>query len=155
MTVLPFQHLLIVDVSGTIASAYAGKLFADYGARVVNVEPLEGFATRCIEPMLDDGSSAMHGYLNANKESVSTDNPLDHPAVVAADLVLVDPSTCSIDRISTNICAISWFGMNGPYAGSDATVQALTGLMRGIGDPEGPPVIPAGYHAQVIGGVSA
>jgi len=38
----PFQDLLIVDIGGTVATGYAGKLFADYGARVVNVEPQQG-----------------------------------------------------------------------------------------------------------------
>ena len=158
MTTRPFEDLLIVDVSGTIATAYAAKLFADYGARVVNVEPLEGFPTRMLEPFLENGSSAMHGYLNANKESVSTDIPVMHPAVAAADLVLLDPSSASMDGIESSICALSWFGLNGPYAGyegSDAAIQALTGLMLGIGEAEGPPIVPQGHHAQMIGGLSA
>ena len=39
--------------------------------------------------------------------------------------------------------------------GSDATIQALSGLMQGIGQPEGPPMIPPGFQAQIIGGLSA
>lgn len=158
MTKRPFQDLLIVDVSGTVATTYAGKLFVDYGARVVNVEPLDGFVTRSLDPLLANGASAMHGYLNANKESVCTDNPVLHPCVAAADLILLDPVSVDVEDVENNVCAISWFGMNGPYAefeGSDAAIQALTGLMIGIGDPEGPPVIPKGFHPQMIGGVSA
>ena len=158
----PFEDLLIADISGTVATGYAGKLFADYGARVVNVEPSEGFGTRQLEPLLSNGDSALHGYLHANKASVVTDNAVDHPVVAVADLVLLDqqtlPTRMSLREIETNVCAISWFGLNGPYAdfgGSDAVIQALTGLMSGIGEVAGPPVIPAGYQTQILGGLSA
>ena len=159
----PFQDLLIVDIGGTVASGYAGKLFADYGARVVNLEPAQGFSTRRIEPLLNNGNSAIHGYLHANKESVCCDGPLtSHPAIAAADLVLLDLSTLSssvsVDDFDTNICAISWYGLNGPYAdfnGSDAAIYALTGLMQGVGESQGPPIIPTGYQAQIVGGLSA
>ena len=159
----PFEDLLIVDIGGTIATGYAGKLYADYGARVVNVEPEKGFATRRIGPFLANGESALHGYLHANKEHVVEGNSLiDHPAVAQADLVLLDPnslpSSLVLEDISTSVCAISWFGLHGAYAqyqGTDQAIYALTGLMRGVGKPGEPPVIPTGYHAQILGGVSA
>lgn len=154
----PFQDLLIADISGTVATCYAGKLFADYGARVVNVEPLSGFSTRNLEPLLGNGESALYGYLNAGKESVTTEDAAGHEAVAGADLVLLDPGQVTFDEIRTNVCAISWFGLDGPYAeyqGSDAVIQALTGLMKGIGEAEGPPLIPSGYQAQMLGGLSA
>lgn len=130
----PFQDLLIVDIGGTVATGYAGKLFADYGARVVNIEPPQGFATRQAKPLLNNGNSAIHAYLHANKESVSCEDLLvSHPAIVAADLVLLDlstlPSSVSVDDFDTNVCAISWYGLNGPYAGfkgSDASIYALS-----------------------------
>jgi hypothetical protein len=34
-----FHDLTVVDVSGSVATSYAAKLFADYGAVVVNLEP--------------------------------------------------------------------------------------------------------------------
>ena len=159
----PFQDLLVVDIGGTVASGYAGKLFADYGARVVNLEPSQGFSTRRIEPLLNNGNSAIHGYLHANKESVCCDDLLTgHPAIAAADLVLLDlstlPSSVSSDDFDTNVCAISWYGLNGPYAdfnGSDASIYALTGLMQGVGESQGPPIIPTGYQPQIVGGLSA
>ena len=160
--VRPFDGLLIADVSGTVATAYTGKLFSDYGARVVNVESPDGFPTRNVAPLLKNGSSALHGYLNVNKESVVTSCPHKHASVLMADLVLVDPhqlpSELSIEDFDTNVCAISWFGLTGPYTkfnGSDAVIHALTGLMIGIGEPEGPPLIPKGYQAQILGGLSA
>ena len=159
----PFDDLLVVDIGGTIATGYAGKLYADYGARVVNVEPENGFDTRQVGPFLANGDSALHGYLHANKEHVVEANSvLDHPAIAAADLVLLDPNTLpsplSVEDFNTNVCAISWFGLNGPYAqyqATDQAIYALIGLMQGVGKPGEPPIIQTGYHAQILGGVSA
>lgn len=159
----PFCDLLIVDIGGSIATGYAGKLFADYGARVVNIEPPQGFSTRKLKPLLKSGDSAIHTYLHANKESVSCNNLLaSHPAILAADLVLLDPTNLppalSKNDFGTNVCAVSWFGLSGPYTdfnGSDASIYALTGLMQAIGEASGPPLIPTGYQPQIVGGLSA
>ena len=159
----PFQDLLIVDIGGTVSTGFAGKLFADYGARVVNLEPHEGFATRKIKPYLQNGNSAMHGYLHANKESVLVkDSLLKHPAILKADLVLIDPSTLpdsiSLDDFDVNVCVVSWFGLDGPYSkyeGSNEAIFALTGIMGMLGESDGPPIIPTGFHPQILGGLSA
>ena len=166
---MPFDGLNIADISGTVATSYACKLFADYGATVTNVEPAQGFPTRQLKPLLPKAQggetlSAMHGYLHCNKASV-VGNHYDlaaEPAVIQADLIVYDPatlpSTDSLAGISTNTCAISWFGLTGPYAqyqGSDGVIQALTGLMKGIGEEDGPPIIPNGVQAQIVGGLSA
>ena len=53
---------------------------------------------------------------------------------------------------------ITWFGQTGPYkdyAGTDGVCHALIGMLRGIGPPLGPPVMPSGYQAQIIGGLTA
>ena len=159
----PFQDLLIVDIGGTVSTGFAGKLFADYGARVVNLEPHEGFATRKIKPYLQNGNSAMHGYLHANKESVLVkDSLLKHPAILKADLVLIDPSTLpdsiSLNDFDVNVCVVSWFGLDGPYSkyeGSNEAIFALTGIMGMLGESDGPPIIPTGFHPQILGGLSA
>jgi crotonobetainyl-CoA:carnitine CoA-transferase CaiB-like acyl-CoA transferase len=54
--------------------------------------------------------------------------------------------------------SISWYGPDGPYAkfeGSDAQIFALNGMLRGIGRVEGPPLIPTGVQAQIVGGMTA
>lgn len=165
----PFDGLNVADVSGTVATSYACKLFADYGASVTNVEPAQGFPTRQLKPLLPKAQggetlSAMHGYLHCNKASV-VGNHYDlaaEPAVTQADLIVYDPatlpSTTSLSGINANTCAISWFGLSGPYAnyqGSDGVIHALTGLMKGIGEEDGPPIIPNGVQAQIVGGLSA
>jgi crotonobetainyl-CoA:carnitine CoA-transferase CaiB-like acyl-CoA transferase len=106
----------------------------------------------------------MHAYLHANKHSVLASCTQFHeePLAHTADLVIFDPDRLPnadyLLNIDTNTCAVSWYGLTGRYSnykGSDATVHALTGLMRGIGTVAGPPVIPPGYQAQMIGGISA
>ena len=165
----PFDGLNVADISGTVATSYACKLFADYGATVTNVEPAQGFPTRQLKPLLPKAQggetlSAMHGYLHCNKASV-VGNHYDlaaEPAVIQADLIVYDPatlpSTDSLAGINANTCAIGWFGLSGPYTkyqGSDGVIQALTGLMKGIGEEDGPPIIPNGVQAQIVGGLSA
>ena len=159
----PFQDLLIVDIGGTVSTGFACKLFADYGARVVNLEPKSGFATRKIEPFLQNGNSAMHGYLHANKESVVVEGSLlEHPAIRKANLVLLDQSTLSssisLKDFDVNTCVISWFGLDGPYSqyeGSNEAIFALTGIMGMLGESDGQPIIPTGFHPQILGGLSA
>ena len=87
--------ILVVDLAGSVATTYCSKLFVDYGATVVNLEPEVGFPTRQLAPFIDEASteSAMHGYLNANKKSVRRDLISDD-AIAAllseANLVLGD-----------------------------------------------------------------
>jgi crotonobetainyl-CoA:carnitine CoA-transferase CaiB-like acyl-CoA transferase len=159
-----FRDLTVVDVSGSVATCYAAKLFADYGAQVINLEPAQGFATRRLAPLLPSGASAMHGYLNTNKQSVvaSASAFCEEAVSGTADLVIYDPNCLPnpdyLAGADNHTCAISWYGLTGRYAklqGSDGAIHALTGLMRGIGEPEGPPLIPPGYQAQMIGGLSA
>ena len=52
--------------------------------------------------------------------------------------------------------SIEWYG-EGPYesfVGTDAQAFAMNGMLRLIGTPEGPPLIPTGYQGQIIGGVT-
>ena len=150
------EGIRVADVSGTIATSYATKLFADYGANVCNFEPTEGFLTRRLAPFIPGtDESAMHGYLHANKSSVCD---ADIGLAAEADLVVYDPTLTDLGECNASTSAICWFGTSGPYAqyrGSDAVIQALIGQVRAIGTPEGPPIIPAGYEAQIIGGLTA
>ena len=89
--------IVVVDAAGSVATTYCGKLFSDYGATVVNLEPSDGFPTRRLAPLFEDAKSgsAMHAYLNANKQSVQSDM-LSKEALAAlgarANLVLDDGS---------------------------------------------------------------
>ncbi len=153
---------LVVDMGGSVSTTYCAKLFADYGATVINLETEQGFATRQLPPFTLGASrdSAMHGYLNADKKSVRLDCLSDSALAKIlshADLVLSDglADTPEDTRLRMDI---SWYGESGPYAefiGTDAQCFALNGMLRTIGHPEGPPLIPSGYQAQIVGGMTA
>ncbi len=153
------EDIRVVDLSGSIATAYCGKLFADYGAEVINLESANGFPTRLLEPLMPDGSSAMHAYLSTNKLSVDRTELSDRQIeklVRNADLVLDDGSS-EVPQAPLNM-SVSWYGAGGPYSdfkGTDALCFALNGMLRLIGRVDGPPIIPTGYQAQISGGINA
>ena len=62
----------MVEVGSLPAGAYAARLFADFGADVVKIEPPEGDPTRCFPPLVD-GGSGWFAYLNFGKQSVTSD----------------------------------------------------------------------------------
>ena len=162
----------VIDLAGTVATGYCGKLFADQGADVLLVEPSEGCPTRRLPPFAAGipapESSGMHAYLSANKRSVVCP---DRAALMAlatgADLVIDDRvgnrrplALDELEKCSANgvLLSITWFGQTGPYrnfAGADGVCQALTSQIDWLGEPDGPPVIPGGYQAQIIAGVTA
>ncbi len=170
----------VLDIGGTVSTAYCGKLFADHGATVIDVEPPGGFATRRLPPLLPGAAameaSALHRWLSAGKRSVQANltTVSGRTALLQlardAQVLLTDQHD---DALATHgldlqalaavapevvLSSITWFGQHGPYAryaGSDGVVQSLAGMVRGIGMPGEAPLLPTGSQAQVIGGVSA
>ena len=171
MTVQALTGIKVLDVAGTIASGYCGKLFADHGAEVVNVEPpLGGFETRREPPFLAAGQapedSALHAYLNTNKKSVALDVGAESAALQAlatGAAVVIDDGRFDVEAFAAAapdvvVSTITWFGRSGPYAefqGTHGVCWALAGLVRNVGAAEGPPLIAAGCGAEVVGGLAA
>ncbi|HIG44430.1 MAG: CaiB/BaiF CoA-transferase family protein [bacterium] len=163
---IALQGLRVIDISGTIATSYCAKLWADYGAEVINLEPAEGFQTRILPPFIlgtdEADKSAMHAYLSTNKLSLNK-QALGQESLASllksADLVLDDNTDAELASLCPNVRAsISWYGNTGEYSnfiGSDAQCFALNGMLRGIGHVEGPPLIPTGYQAQIVGGLTS
>ena len=161
----------VLDVAGTIASGYCGKLFAAHGASVIDVEPPDGgFATRREPPFVAGDSfpenSALHAYLSVGKASVTLDpdaegdrlQALAKDAAVVLDSGRFEASDFAAVAPNVVISTITWFGRTGPYAhfkGADSVCWSLTGMVRSAGPAEGPPIVPAGCGAQVVGGLAA
>ena len=63
MPQLPLSELRVVEIGSGDALGYCGKLFADFGADVIKIEPPDGDATRKI-PLLIDAGNGRHesGY---------------------------------------------------------------------------------------------
>ena len=157
------KGLKVIDIGGSISTGYCSKVFADYGAKVINLEPNSGFKTRKSPPFINGrDDSAMHAYLNTNKLSVRRDK-LRREAledlISSADLLLNNGEKSELSSICKGVFSdISWYGKGGDYdnfIGTDAQCFALNGMLRGLGSVEGPPIIPSGYQAQIIGGMAA
>ena len=180
MPQLPLSELRVVEIGSGDALGYCGKLFADFGADVIKVEPSGGDAARKIATLVDAGNgrheSGYFAWLNTNKRSLSAD--LDRPAGVAkvrallesADLLLdarhptvINASPLSHENIRRSqpglaITAISWFGERGPYrdyAVTDSVCRSLAGLVKLVGPIEGPPVLPRDGQIGVVAGLTA
>ena len=149
------DHLTVVDVSGSVATAWCGKLFADFGARVVNLEGSHGHPTR--------GDPALHALLSPHKQSVGI-GWRDAAAVLAqADLVLEAEAPGGVSNSGlvpsrALLVSLSWFGHTGPRAQTPANDQTLASELawvHGIGPPQGPPLLPSGAPLQILAGATA
>ncbi|EFG79383.1 CoA-transferase family III protein [Mycobacterium parascrofulaceum ATCC BAA-614] len=118
----------VVELAGTVAGEYCGKLLADFGVEVVKVEaPERGSPTRAMAPVLADGcdGSGLFAYLNTNKRSVALDlgsaadvETLDR-LIGTADAVIddgaLDPATDWPRRHPDVVfCSITPFGGDAP-----------------------------------------
>src|ERR1700712_4435482 len=85
MPELPLSELRVVEIGSSDALCYCGKLFADFGAEVIKVEPSGGDAARHIAPLVNAGDnqreSAYFAWLNTNKRSITAN--LDQPDDIA------------------------------------------------------------------------
>jgi crotonobetainyl-CoA:carnitine CoA-transferase CaiB-like acyl-CoA transferase len=174
------SELRVVEIGAGDALGYCGKLFADFGADVIRIEPPGGDPARRIGPLVDTGDgrreSATFAWLNTNKRSIMAD--LDQPdgvakarAVLAGADLLLDarhPTVIAASPLSHEalrrsepglaITAISWFGEYGPYrdyAATDSVCRSLAGLVKLVGPIEGPPVLPRDGQVGVIAGLTA
>ena len=150
--------LRVVELGFLAAGAYAARLFADFGAEVVKVEPASGDPGRSFPPLVD-GSSGWFAYLNFGKKSVTADKVALHALLGGAD-VLIDSS--GIDHAAAHphlvVIDLSWFGKSGPYRdfeASDAVCRALAGFVQLIGPEDGPPLTLPDYQSAIMGGLGA
>nr|WP_314070325.1 CoA transferase [uncultured Roseococcus sp.] len=144
----------VLEVGQGAALAYAGKLFADFGAEVLKIaEEADPLASTW--PRLE-GRSALQAWLNTNKHLVEG----DVAALAASCHVLLDSRPTAREALPPHLVhtRISWFGTEGPYAdfaATDVTCRALAGVFACIGPVEGPPSMLGGIAGQVMGGIAA
>ena len=176
----PLDDLLIVEVGNTIATAYAGQLLADLGARVVRVDDLAASdALAAQEPTVgsDDATiSAVWLHLNRQKESVQLDLTREAGRTVLSNLIA--RADVLLDGLGVDVLAnlglphdglrdtnarlvlvsMTHFGLTGPYRdlhGSDLVVEALSGLLNMVGFPDREPLKLGGSQGQYATGLSA
>lgn len=114
----------VVELAGSVAGEYCGKLLADFGAEVIKVEsPGCGSPTRAMAPVVGDGpdGSALFAYLNTNKQSVELDVASAagaehlHELIGTADAVIDDRATSWAERYPNVVfCSVTPFGLDAP-----------------------------------------
>lgn len=152
---LPLAHLRVLEAGGGVALAYAGKLFADFGATVVKLEPPGGDPLRATPPCVETGQgpqSALFAWLNTNKRSMTR-----APDAAGFDLLLDARPPGQRGAEAPITVLLSWFGESGPYAGfaaTDMTCRGLAGVLAGTGPAEGPPAMLGGIAGEVFAGIA-
>ncbi|MEO5902317.1 MAG: CoA transferase [Ilumatobacteraceae bacterium] len=169
------RDLRVVELAGSVAGAYCGRLFTATGANVVLIEPPDGAPLRSLGPWIPaaDGTprSAMHEHLDAGKRSVTLDidGPDGDATLAWADVVIltvngeVAPAFAMRDRIKalnprTVLVAVSGFGLTGPYSSwraSDLVDWASGGYLYLSGEPGREPLQGGGPWTSMLCGATA
>lgn len=175
-----FDSLTVVELADR-RNQYIGKLLSDGGARVIQVEPLEGSPGRWCGPFVDDVTDPDrcldYWWYNTGKESVCIDTgrpegqELLRRLVESSDIFLEStvPGTTSGWRLAYEDVApagetgliyasVTDFGQDGPWSGylaNDAAHLALGGQMAssGYSDPTVTPIGGQGHQSWHIAGV--
>lgn len=160
MSVLPFDRLLVLDLSSVLAGPSCGQMFADHGAEVIKVEPPSGDTNRPW-PTVVDGTST--SFLSANRGKLGLTLDLKSGAgrdilyklIRKADVVISNflPDVAkrlaldyeTVAALNENIIyvSISGYGSKGPLRdkpGYDTLVLGFSGIMSLTGEHDGPPV---------------
>jgi len=169
--VMPLARYRVLQVGSGVALDYSGKLFSDFGADVIKLEPPGGDPLRQVPPVLEDGESGVFAWLNTNKRRVTESAGVLDTLMAGADVLLDGrpPADMPPDGPGSHtawrdvhpglvITAISWFGDSGPYrdfAATEATVRALGGLVVLTGRAEGPPTLATDGQSGVMAGLAA
>ncbi len=147
----PLDGIKVLELTQIIAGPYCGIALADLGAEVVKLESPQGDASRKIGQFAPGESKAYHG-LNRGKRGLVIDLGKPEGRDVAhrlipqfdvfvtnvrpgvAERIAMDYDTLRQFRLDLIYFDVTGFGQRGPSAhraGSDAMVQAYSGLVAG------------------------
>jgi formyl-CoA transferase/CoA:oxalate CoA-transferase len=172
----PLQNVTVVDMTEAMAGPYAAMLLGDMGADVIKIErPGVGDSSRGWGPPFVEGESAYFLSVNRNKRSLTLNlkdeegQRILHALIRQADIFLtnvprvasqrklrIDYDTLSAINPRLIYCAISGYGMTGPYAGRsgyDVIAQGESGTMALTGGPDDPPMRFPGPMSDITAGV--
>lgn len=168
----PYRVLDLTDERGLLC----GKILADLGADVIQVEPPGGSSARRVGPFYQDDPApdrSLHWWAYAsNKRGITLG--LEHPdarailerLVASADFLIesfdpgwLDSLGLGYSRLSEInprlvMVSITPFGQEGPYAdwgATDIIGMALGGFMHLTGDPDRAPLRPSFPHFYLHG----
>src|SRR5947209_1475168 len=133
-----FGDIVVLDLSSTIRGMLCAKMFGDYGAEVILVEPVGGSPARKIGPFAagrEDRETSLHfAHHNRNKKSIALNlettrgQELLRDLARNADLLIEDWPVGALAALELGyeqlhainprliVCSVTGFGQTGPYA---------------------------------------
>lgn len=173
----PLGGLRVLDLSRLLPGGYCTRLLAELGADVLKVEePGRGDYVRSMPPLLPNGESAAHAWLNAGKRSVTVNLRSDAGRELLcvlsrrADVLVESFRPGVLDRLGVGYqrlreenpglvyVGISGYGAAGPYtgmAGHDINYLAYAGALSFNGAAATGPLPPSLQPADLGGGAMA
>jgi crotonobetainyl-CoA:carnitine CoA-transferase CaiB-like acyl-CoA transferase len=170
----------VLDLSTDVAGPYCAKVFGDFGADVIKVEPPGGEAGRGLEPLLGGQAgparSGFFAYLNANKRGIVLDlesvkgQAILRDLVRRVDLVIESFPPGYLDERGIGygalaavnpaiiLTSLTPYGQTGPWRdrpGNDLTAWATSSWAHTNGLPGRPPLRGSGYNASIVAGTAA
>lgn len=166
-----YAGLHVIDVTQGIAGPYCAMLFAQHGADVIKIEPLDGDWARGLGTRRGD-QTVTHASANRGKRSLALDlrkpqaRSIVHRLAAGAHLFLessrpgvaarlgIDHAAISAVRPSIVYASFSGYGQKGPYAHlpmTDTVAQAFSGLMALHSEPDGTPRKLNHYFVDLMG----
>lgn len=169
----PLTGYRVLELCSTIAGPACTRLFADFGAEVIKVEPPEGDPARSLG--FKDGEVSLSGVaLMRNKRTVIVDMKAPGGAGIVrklaaqCDIVVENFRPGTLERLGLGyqelsqdnpgaiLVRISGYGQTGPYrhkAGYGAICEAFGGIRHLTGDPDRPPArvaVPVTDHITAV-----
>ncbi len=170
-----FGDIFVLDLTSTIRGMHCTKMFGDYGAEVVLVEPIGGSPARRVGPFSSrkpDRETSLHfAHHNRNKKSITLNlhktrgQEILRDLVHSADVLVEDWPVGALDVLGLGfaelhainprlvMCSITGFGQTGPYAGyktSNIIEDAMGGLMGITGPVDKPPTMTGAQQAERV-----
>ena len=171
------EDVIILDLTQVLAGPFAVTLLADFGANVIQIEPVNGDYSRRLIASRPIESQRLHDWNKRRNRRNMTLNlrsqqgkELFLELVKKADVVIQNFRPGAMDRMGLGYeilkeanpgivyCAISGFGQTGPYKNRlayDPIIQATSGIMSMTGFPENPPVRVGANLADYVGAIYA
>ncbi len=171
----PLAQYRVLELGSTVAGPFCGRLFADFGAEVIKVEPMEGDIIRSIGSQYK-GKSLYASSIFRNKSLIAVDlrkpegQDIARKIAAQSDFVVENfkPGTLEKWRLGYEdlralnpriiMVRISGYGQTGPYSkrpGYGITCEAVGGLRHLTGDPDRPPARVAVSLTDYITGLYA
>ncbi|MGW2640595.1 CaiB/BaiF CoA transferase family protein [Streptomyces sp. NPDC001348] len=160
----PLTGVRVVELAGIGPGPFAAMLLADLGADVVRVDR-PGGTSLALDPAYDITNRNKRSVLVDLKSPGGPDRVLDlaeradvlvegyRPGV--AERLGVGPDACHARNPALVYGRMTGWGQHGPLAdraGHDIAYLAPTGVLGMIGDPDGPPAVPANLLGDYAGG---